>query len=284
MRRREACARRGRPAEIAGASTECPAAILRNRRADWAFVPTARDRVSRTRRFCRRYSKAFIDPEPARPASVLIEPIAFLRKPSFPLGVPAHIIGKNERRIVTFAGRMRLAADFLPLRPIERRKKGIARRGKRDIGHVKPIDAIKQGAENFSPAREDDLRGTECFRPSLAKLKRGLRICYDEDAGGRAESAIARDDDRLAAGQDATEGGERLAPHDDRLAERQCLEMFQIARNMPRQAIVATDHAVLGNRHDGGKRLHEARANSWSAGPTSRQIRQSLIRRAPVDS
>ena len=61
----------------------------------------------------------------------------------------------------------------------------------------------------------------------------------------QGQARLAADHDIEPARQRPTERIPGLAPHDDRLAQSQGLEMPEVRRQMPGQLVVAADHAVV---------------------------------------
>ena len=59
-------------------------------------------------------------------------------------------------------------------------------------------------------------------------------------------AGIARQYNMAAAGQRCGETVKGLAPHDHRLAHGQRLEVFEVSRQVPRQASLIADYAVIG--------------------------------------
>jgi hypothetical protein len=74
---------------------------------------------------------------------------------------------------------------------------------------------------------------------------------HDDTAGG-LKPRIACHHDIHPPRQGAADRFPGLAPHDQRLAHGQLLEMLKVGRQPPGQAVVATDDAVLGERRDQG--------------------------------
>src|SRR5690606_28250279 len=88
-------------------------------------------------------------------------------------------------------------------------------------------------------------------RLSGAERERRLERGGDRGAG-RLVARGPRHDDVLPSGERLAEGFPRLAPHDDRVAEREVLEVAKVLREVPGKSALHADHAVRG---DGGQEI-----------------------------
>ena len=61
---------------------------------------------------------------------------------------------------------------------------------------------------------------------------------------------LPRDDHIGPVGQRPSERLVGLAPHDDGMARRNGLEVFQVFGNMPQQGVLIADHTVFGDGYD----------------------------------
>ena len=111
--------------------------------------------------------------------------------------------------------------------------------------HAREVEAVghRQGlGVDLRPADHEHLL-------VLRKQPHGLLQRMHDRAAGNLD-ILARDDDIGAVGQRPPERLEGLAAHDDGMARRDGLEMFQVFGNMPQQGILVADNAVLGNGND----------------------------------
>jgi hypothetical protein len=90
----------------------------------------------------------------------------------------------------------------------------------------------------------------------------------DHDHAVGREIRIAGDDDIRPARQRLADGIVADAAHDDRLADGERLEAFEVRREPPRQSAVATDDMIPGDGDD-ERNLHRQTATGalmvWSA-------------------
>jgi len=110
-------------------------------------------------------------------------------------------------------------------------------------------------------------------------LERGGHRMYADTAWGLV-TGIPGEEDVAPFRQGPTQGFIGTAPHDDGLAECQGAEMPEIRREMPGQAVAATDDAVLRHGEDEGKDQASApvRLGSWRAVRRSRSGIRHLLR------
>jgi len=75
-------------------------------------------------------------------------------------------------------------------------------------------------------------------------------------SGSPAQSAhamrVAGDDDGGTAGQDAADGLDRLAAHDDMMTQGECLKPLEVGGQVPEQFVVRADDPIAGYGHDKG--------------------------------
>ena len=150
--------------------------------------------------------------------------------------------------------------------------------------HQREVDAGREGQRVFVDARAADDRDLCAVRgwlrlpdpegAALAAVERDLGRRRLErrvqrrrhDAARRPEVRAPGDDDVAPAFKDPPDRFVGAPSHDDRLAHRQRTEAGQIGREVPGQATVAADDAVLGHGDDDrdGRTLHRgADRGAW---------------------
>src|SRR5689334_18384996 len=117
---------------------------------------------------------------------------------------------------MALVSRMRLARHLLPLALVQWRQKNVAGYVREHAREVDAPGSRQERAEQLRPADDHDLLGI------AGHPKRGIGIVDDRDSLAMVVS-ITRDDDVEPARQRLADGVERLASHDDGLADREGL-------------------------------------------------------------
>lgn len=138
---------------------------------------------------------------------------------------------------------MRLARDFPERASVVLREPGVALGFDVDFGQIQAVGERDGLGVEVGAADEEDFVGG--------------RTQGDGGGNGGGDHAavlavigVAGDDDVGAPGQRAAERFEGLAAHEDGMVQRQRLEVGEVFRQPPRQAVFDADDAVFGEGGD----------------------------------
>ena len=156
---------------------------------------------------------------------------------------PPLVAAETHRIEVDVIRRVRFARCFLPDGRVNRREESISlRHGGVDMRDQQGIGQRQRKAVNFRAADDEDFVAAR-VGDGRCQIGTGLRI-------GQGERGIAADDQILPPRQGAADAVVGFAPHDDRMAEGLRLEVFQVARQVPRHGALVADGAVVALRDD----------------------------------
>ncbi|RMU23599.1 hypothetical protein ALP33_102624 [Pseudomonas amygdali pv. lachrymans] len=148
-----------------------------------------------------------------------------------------------------------------PLRRIDFWKPRVAIGAQRYASQVQAIRLCKALSIKLRAADQHHLVDTLFLRPLLGAHDCGIQRREDFRAL-ELQISLAADHQVQATGQGAAQRIPGLATHDDRLAERRGLEVFEIPRQMPGHGIVDADHSVFtkgSNQAKGEMSFHAPR-------------------------
>ena len=138
---------------------------------------------------------------------------------------------------------MVFACGFLPVGRVKRREKGIgAGDGGVNPGDEQGVGQRQREAVDGRAADDEDLVATRAGDGG-GEVGAGFGV-------GQGERRVAADDQILSPRQGAADAVVGFAPHDDGMAEGLCLEVFEVARQMPRHGALVADGAVIALRDD----------------------------------
>src|SRR5580693_2273230 len=129
--------------------------------------------------------------------------------------------------------------------------------------------AANQTFVKIPAAGQNNLVRAHRLGPRLRECERRVEVMHDmyglglPAAAWRVEGTVAGDYDYLAPGQCAPYRFEGFASHEQGLAHGDPTEMFEIARQMPRQTASVANHAIFGDRGDNGERHVHNRAPNF---------------------
>ena len=156
---------------------------------------------------------------------------------------PPLVAAETHRIAVGVIRRVRFARCFLPDGWVNRWEERISRCDMGvDVRDQQGIGQRQREAVNFRAADDEDFVAARAG-DGRCQIGAGLRI-------GQGERGIAADDQILPPRQGAADTVVGFAPHDDRMAEGLRLEVFQVARQMPRHGALVADGAVVALRDD----------------------------------
>ena len=170
--------------------------------------------------------------------------------------------------VIPFAGGVPLAGYFGPVRGAEVGKRDIAIDLGVDLGQINPVGQTQTVFIQCRPADDHCFFGILRFRRVDRRGKGPKHI-----NPGSCEMRISTDDEVGTSRQRPTDGLERLAPHDDRLAHRDVFEIAEIVGKSPGQPAIAADCAVCGDGDDQGNAqpLRPRRRPEYAGGSDTRR-------------